>query len=72
MANVAKSIEELISIVKSNAYSSDIRAAAAEGLGYAGGEVARNALLEVVKSNTFNSAIRATAAKAVGRACGKP
>lgn len=68
MTDVKKAIEVLIELMKSTVYPAEVRAGAAEGLGFAGGPEARKALIEVAKSSSFPTAVRAAAAKAIGHA----
>ncbi|CAG9260923.1 conserved hypothetical protein [Paraburkholderia unamae] len=49
----------------------DIRAAAAEGLGFAGGREARRILIEVLGDYRAGAAIRVAAARALGHAANR-
>ncbi|WP_138947807.1 HEAT repeat domain-containing protein [Pseudomonas syringae] len=62
-----KVVESLISTMKSSAYPNEVRAGAAEGLGFTGFVSARDALNDVMKSSAYPTEVRASAAKALGR-----
>lgn len=64
----SKAVDELISTMKSTAYPVEVRAGAAEGLGFTGFITARDALAIVMKSTAYPVEVRAAAAKALGRA----
>ncbi|MFX1767993.1 hypothetical protein PWP93_36600 [Paraburkholderia sp. A1RI-2L] len=68
MANERLAINTLIVVMKSNEYALSVRMGAAEGLGYAGGIEAREALIKVVQSDSYSNDLRAAAATALGRA----
>ena len=63
-------VKALITVMQSTSYPLDVRASAAEGLGYTGFTAAREALDTVMKSSAYPPAVRAAAAKALGRAVG--
>ncbi|BCN13383.1 HEAT repeat domain-containing protein [Ralstonia nicotianae] len=68
MADARDVIKELIAMLNRNAAGVDIRAAAAEGLGYAGGPEARDALVKIMNDGTAGVVVRSAAARALGRA----
>lgn len=64
----SSTVSALVDIMKSTAYPTEVRLGAIEGLGLAGGQLARKALLEVAKSTAYSTPMRAAAAAALGRA----
>ncbi len=66
MANEQDAVSALIRMMNSTA-SIEVRAAAAEGLGYAGGSDARAQLIRMMNS-TASIEVRSAAARALGRA----
>ena len=68
MADQKQAIETLKKVMNSGAYALAIRAAAAEGLGFAGGAEARQALAAVLESGAYALDLRVAAARALGRA----
>lgn len=63
-------VKALITVMQSTSYPLDVRASAAEGLGYTGFTTAIDALDTVMKSTSYPLDVRAAAAKALGRAVG--
>jgi len=68
MATPQDAVQLLISILESLNSGAAMKAAAAEGLGYAGGFDARAALIRVLTSPNRGLEVRAAAAKALGHA----
>ena len=68
MVDRSKAIQELINIVGSSVHTPGVKAAAVEGLGYAGGPEARACLLKVVNGTLYTPAMKEAAARALGRA----
>ncbi|MCO8161973.1 hypothetical protein NJC38_07355 [Pseudomonas sp. 21LCFQ010] len=60
----------LIDVMQSRSTELEIRIGAAEGLGYTGFVIARDALYGVLTSAAYPAALRASAAKALGRTLG--
>jgi len=60
--------QDLLKIVQSSAYPTDVRVGAAQGLGYSAGAEERKALIDVAKSSAYPNEVRAAAAKAAGQA----
>ena len=63
-------VKALITVMQSSSYPPEVRVSAAEGLGYTGFTVAKDALDTVMKSSAYPPVVRAAAAKALGRAVG--
>jgi len=61
-------IDTLIHILQSNTIALSVRGAAAEGLGFAGGQEARAALTRILMANDQALEVRAAAARALGHA----
>jgi HEAT repeat protein len=68
MTTPNEAVDTLVSIMTGSNYKLEMRIAAAEGLGFAGGHEARDALKKVVKSSNQKPELRIVAAKALGRA----
>ncbi|MNC64659.1 hypothetical protein D3C75_1148830 [compost metagenome] len=68
MATPNEAILQLIKTMNASGVSVEVKAAAAEGLGYAGGAGAREALIKVINSSGISIEVKAAAAKALGRA----
>jgi len=68
MTDRKQAIDTLIEVMNSGSYAVDVRAGAAEGLGFAGGEEAREALVKVIKGTSNAVELRKAAAVALGRA----
>jgi HEAT repeat protein len=70
MATPSEAVSQLIQTMTGNStVHLDIKVAAAEGLGYAGGKDARQALIDIVTANsTVHLDIKVAAAKALGHA----
>lgn len=68
MMEVNVAIKELIKLMEDGLKPETVRCAAAEGLGYAGGSVARTALAKMMKDGLKPAGVQAAAAKALGRA----
>lgn len=70
MATPTEAVSQLIkTMTASSGVSVEVKAAAAEGLGYAGGATARDALIKVINASSGVSVeVKAAAAKALGRA----
>lgn len=70
MATIDEAIEQLIRTMNATTgVNVEVKAAAAEGLGYVGGAKARAALIKVITAVTgVNVEVKAAAAKALGRA----
>lgn len=68
MASAQTCIQKLIDVAKSASNGSEIRVGAIEGLGYAGGAKAREALKDILSHTPNGASIRAAAATALGRA----
>jgi len=71
MATPSDAIQELIKTLKGSGISVEVKAAAAEGLGYAGGVEARNALIEIMNGSGISADVKAAAARALGRAAAR-
>ncbi|MBS7601064.1 hypothetical protein [Pseudomonas sp. RC2C2] len=73
MATPHEAVQQLIKTMNgSSTISNEIKAAAAEGLGYAGGTLAREALIKVINgSSTVAAEVKAAAAKALGHAASR-
>lgn len=65
---VREAIKELISMMNDSVKPEPVRAAAAEGLGYAGGGEARAALAKMMNDSVKPASVRTAAARALGRA----
>jgi HEAT repeat protein len=65
---VKAAINELIGMMNDSMKPNEVRSAAAEGLGYAGGPEARASLVKMMKDSMQPNAVKAAAAKALGRA----
>ncbi|WP_122521588.1 MULTISPECIES: HEAT repeat domain-containing protein [Pseudomonas] len=63
-----EAIKELIKILEDGLKTESLRAAAAEGLGHAGGPVACKALSKIMKDGLKTDSLRIVAAKALGAA----
>lgn len=61
----------LIQTLNTTTNGAQIRAAAAEGLGYVGGAEAREVLIAALTTQSNGSDIRSAAAKALGMACSR-
>ena len=61
-------ITALIDTLSERTQNTEVRAGAASGLGYAGGQRAREALAKVMNDRTENVNVRTAAAEALGRA----
>jgi len=70
MATTEQAIEQLIKTMNATTgVNVEVKAAAAEGLGYVGGPIARAALINVITATVgVNVEVKAAAAKALGRA----
>lgn len=68
MATPGDAIQQLIKTMTGSGISIEVKAAAAEGLGYAGGVEARDALIKVINGSGIHVDVKAAAAKALGRA----
>ena len=70
MATSDEAIQQLIKTMNAlSGVNVEVKAAAAEGLGYAGGSAARDALIRVITATSgVNVEVKAAAAKALGRA----
>lgn len=70
MATPTEAVVQLIKTMNgSSSISVEIKVAAAEGLGYAGGATARDALIKIINgSSSVSAELKAAAAKALGRA----
>ncbi|RWU21091.1 hypothetical protein DM813_17970 [Pseudomonas alkylphenolica] len=73
MATPFESIQQLIKTMNgSSSISTEMKAAAAEGLGYAGGADARAALIRVINgSSSIAVEVKTAAAKALGHAASR-
>ncbi|MGU9808447.1 HEAT repeat domain-containing protein [Pseudomonas sp. LF052] len=65
---IQAAIKELISMMNDSNKPNEVRAAAAEGLGYVGGSEARSTLAKMMTDSNKPNVVRAAAAKALGRA----
>ena len=65
---IQTAIQELINMMNDSMKPNEVRAAAAEGLGYVGGSDVRSALAKMMKDSLKPNEVRAAAAKALGRA----
>ncbi len=65
---IKAAINELIDMMNDGLKPNEVRAAAAEGLGYAGGSEARLSLAKMMNDGLKPNEVRAAAAKALGRA----
>ncbi|WP_342622675.1 hypothetical protein [Pseudomonas alkylphenolica] len=72
MATPNEAILQLIKTMSATGVAVEVKAAAAEGLGYAGGVAARDALIKVINSTGISVEVKAAAAKALGRAVSVP
>lgn len=68
MATPEQAINHLIKVIENSSYGQGVRAAAAEGLGFAGGATARAHLINVLESSSYGQDVRAAAARALGHA----
>lgn len=68
MTTPNEAVDTLVSILTSSSQKLEMKIAAAEGLGFAGGHEARDALRKIVKSSNQKPELRVVAAKALGRA----
>ncbi|MDH4550862.1 hypothetical protein [Pseudomonas sp. BN607] len=70
MATSSEAVAQLIKVMNSSlGVSAELKIAAAEGLGYAGGDVARAALIKVMNSSLgVSKELKVAAAKALGHA----
>jgi len=65
---IKAAINELIDLMNDGMKPNEVRAAAAEGLGYVGGPEARSSLAKMMTDGMKPNVLRAAAAKALGRA----
>jgi HEAT repeat protein len=68
MADQHEAAEILIKVMNGSSYATAIRSAAAEGLGYAGGELARKELVTILIGKSNATDVRAAAARALAHA----
>lgn len=68
MADAKQAIKVLIDTMTNSSRTVSIRSAAADGLGFAGGDDARKALIKVLENSSNAGDLRAAAARAIGRA----
>ncbi|OAN31156.1 hypothetical protein A4V15_14210 [Pseudomonas oryzihabitans] len=68
MVSRTTAIEMLAVVAQDTRFLESVRIGAVEGLGYAGGEHAREALVKIMGGDQHGSPLRAAAAKALGRA----
>jgi HEAT repeat protein len=71
MSNTDAAIDTLIMVLNTPRMGNDLRVAAAEGLGLAGGPAARQALMKIVGDVRVGIAVRSAAARALGKATGR-